>query len=150
MEVIRGEHPIDMLRLWRFADQRGGPIYKFCRSGAKWCQAFPKSAHYLLITLKILLNSSPNLPNLSQNLPKFLPRSIQNRSRSPLGPHLGPMRGKSLISNAQKTAKKRPSAPRRGPRSSQIPPKWSPRPSQNWFLDFFRARNSQRFFIDFL
>ena len=73
-----------------------------------------------------------------QNPPKFLhkpsqnlPKASQNPSRSPLGAHFGPMLERSSILNVQKTAKRRPKAPKGGPRRPQTLPKWSPRPSQN-------------------
>ena len=59
----------------------------------------------------------------SHNPPKSVPKSIQNRSRRPLGGHLGPVLEKSSTSNGQRKAERRPRAPRRGPRPSPTPPK---------------------------
>ena len=79
------------------------------QSISKICAFFPEKAQ--------------NLRKSSQNPPKSLPKSIQNRSRRPLGAHLGPMLEKSSILNAPQTAKRRPRAPKRRPKPSQMPPK---------------------------
>ena len=95
--------------------------------------------------------SSQIAPQTFPNPPKILPKLTQNRSRRPLGAHLGPMLDKSSISNPPKTTQKRPRVPKRGPRLSQTLPKWSPRPSQIRFLNnflrlFFSGRKFERFF----
>ena len=77
--------------------------------------------------------ASKILPKPSPNAPKSTP----NRSKRPLGAHLGPMLYKSSTWNAQITVKKRPRAPKRGPRPAQTLPKWSPRPSQDHFVEWF-------------
>ena len=90
--------------------------------------------------------SAQTLPKPPQNPPKATP----NLSRSPLGAHFEPMVERSSVLNAQKTAKRRPKAPKEGPRRPQTPPKYSPRPSQNWFLlDFWTLFVQLQFCIDF-
>ena len=90
--------------------------------------------------------SPQTLPKPPQNPPKAIP----NLSRSPLGAHFEPMLERSSVLNAQKTAKRRPKAPKEGPRRPQTPPKYSPRPSQNWFLlDFWTLFVHLQFCIDF-
>ena len=123
----------DPRALWRFADQRGGPIYKLCRSRALFIQTFPDCAQTFPNTSKNQQKSAQDPPKIPPKSTKILPKSTQDRSRTPLGAHLRPMFYKSSISKAPKTAKKRPRAPKRGPRLPQTPPKWSPRPSQNRF-----------------
>ena len=83
------------------------------------CSKGPKSSQILPQTL----------PKPSQNHPK----PTQNPSRSPLGAHFGPMLERSSILKVQKTAKRRPKAPKGRLRQAQTLPKWRPRPSQ---IDF--------------
>ena len=75
-------------------------------------------------------NPSKFHPKPSPNPTQILPRPSQNRSKGPLGAHVGPMFEKSEILNVQNSNKSGPRASRRGPRPPQTLPKWGPRPSQ--------------------
>ena len=100
----------------RFADTPPAPCHRF--------EVNPKSLHpfsfdFLKSTpnhFKSLLDkpsqrqpknkgkSSPNPPMCSKNPPQSFPKSTQNRFRSPLETHLGPMSEKNWILNVQKVS----------------------------------------------
>ena len=140
----------DPRALWRFADQRGGPIYKLCCSKAKSCQAYPKSVHSLLKRLQTLPNSSPNP---SQTVPKPFqsdPKSIQKAS-------WGPSWTNAFTRYDFESPKKRQNAPKSDHKAAQSVPNPSqiePNTFQNqifgrFFAYFFLIVNLHRFFINF-
>ena len=103
----------------------------------KWSRSTPRCPTDGPGCPKFFPNGIHDIPKSSQNPPKSLPKSTQNRSRTPLGAHFGPMLNKSSILNNQKMAKRHPRAPKRRRRASQTPPKWRPRPCQIHFLSIF-------------
>ena len=140
----------DPRALWRFADQRGGPIYKLCCSKAKSCQAYPKSVHSLLKRLQILPNSSPNP---SQTVPKPFesdPKSIQKAS-------WGPSWTNAFTRYDFESQKKHQNAPKSDHKAAQSVPNPSqiePNTFQNqifghFFAYFFWIEILHRFFINF-
>ena len=83
--------------------------------------------------LKPCPNFTQTTPKPYQNPSKTHPKSTPNRSQRPLEDNLGPMLLKNSILNGQITTKRHPKGAKRRPRSSQSPPKLSPRPSQIQF-----------------
>ena len=114
---------------------------------ATFFQMLPEFAHN---RPKKRSNAPRFLPKPCPNLFQILPRPSQSRPKRPFGAHLGAMLEKSCILNIQNTNKSRPRAAQRGPRPSQPPPKWGPRPSQIRFLGEFLACFFQLYnFFDF-
>ena len=62
-------------------------------------------------------------PQTLSKPPQNPPKATPNLSRSPLGAHFGPMLERSSTLNVQKAAKRRPKAPKGGPKRPQTPPK---------------------------
>ena len=138
-------------KLWRFADQRGGPIYKLCCSKAKSCQAYPKSVHSLFKRLQTLPNSSPNP---SQTAPKPFqsdPKSIQKASWRASWTN-------ALTRYNFEHPKYRQNAPKSGHKeaqsvsnSAQIETKTFPNQIfEQFFVGFFLIINLHRFLINVL
>ena len=75
---------------------------------------------------------SPTATKTHPNLPQTLPKLIQNRSKRPLGAHVGPMLYKSSGLKARKNAQRRPRVSKRGPKPPKMDSKtiqktsWSP------------------------
>ena len=87
-------------------------------------------------TYKINPRDSQILPQTSsQHPPKSFPRSTQNRSRRPLGAHLGPMLEKSSTLNA----KKRPRGGQERSEGAQDHPKPFPNEAQDPPKSTFRG-----------
>ena len=113
---------------------------------------------FFLITLKILLNSSPNPPNP----PKILPNSSQNRPKIAPEALLEPILGQCLKKAWFRTPKKRPRSGQERPEEAQDRPKTLPNGAQdppktdfceifgNFFSSSKFAAIFYRFFIVFL
>ena len=148
----------------RFADQRGGPIYKLCCSRSRFHQAFPESVHCVpknfqtkciqklsKIFPRPFQNAAQNFPRPSQNVPQ----TSQNRSRRALGAHLAPMLETKIdlerLKNCQERPKIAEERPQTVPTPSQTEPQTFPNPIwKRCFSLVFLVPVLRYFWFDFL
>ena len=148
---VIGQRSLEDGKLRRFADQRGGPIYKLCCSKAKSCQAYPKSPISLFKKLQILPNSYPNPSQTVPKPPQSDPKSIQKASCSPSWTNALTRYDLERPKNHQNAPKIGQKVAQSVPTPSQMEPKTVPNPLLKQFPgSFFPTPNLHCFFFDFL